>query len=209
MAATARMQREMRLKAEAKLNDPDIGPIEKLRAQCLARGASGIKGLSRTFKIMDDDGNRTLDFQEFKKGLHDYGADVTKIESQEMFAAFDKDGSGTIDFDEFLTNLRPPMSKARQKLIRMAFNKLDRTQDGQVTVEDLRGVYDARHHKKYKNGEYTEDQVFQEFLTSFDTPGEADGVVTYEEFLNYYNGVSASIDQDVYFDVMMRNAWKL
>ena len=28
---------------------------------------------SRVFKIMDDDGSRTLDFNEFKKGLRDYG----------------------------------------------------------------------------------------------------------------------------------------
>ncbi len=34
---------------------------------------------------------------------------------------------------------QPPMSKHRVDLIRKAFSKADRTQDGNLTIEDLRG----------------------------------------------------------------------
>ena len=33
--------------------------------------------------------------------------------------------------------------------------------------------------------------------------------MTYEEFEEYYKDVSASIDTDDYFELMMRNAWHL
>lgn len=55
---------------------------------------------------MDDDGSRSIDLKEFKKGLHDYGVDLENKEIQEMYKLFDRDGSGTIDFDEFLISLR-------------------------------------------------------------------------------------------------------
>ena len=55
---------------------------------------------------MDDDGNRKLDFDEFKKGLHDYGLTVSDEDARGMFSQFDQDGNGSIDFTEFLNNLR-------------------------------------------------------------------------------------------------------
>ncbi|MGH0182474.1 UNVERIFIED_CONTAM: hypothetical protein FKN15_009905 [Acipenser sinensis] len=101
------------------------------------------------------------------------------------------------------------MSNTRKEVIMQAFRKLDKTGDEVITIEDLRGVYNAKYHPKYQNGEWTEDQVFRTFLDSFDSPYDKDGKVTKEEFLNYYAGVSASIDTDVYFVIMMKNAWKL
>ncbi|XP_064625667.1 calcyphosin-like protein isoform X1 [Lineus longissimus] len=206
--ATHRSEKEM-MRNSAKKAHTCTDPMEKLRHQALARGAGGIKGIGIKFRIMDDNGDKALDFSEFKKGLTECKVDMTNQEMQECFDKVDKDHSGSIDFDEFLQSLRPPMSQARKSIINRAFDKLDKTGDGVVTVEDLKGVYNVKHNPKYLNGEMDEDQILTEFLNRFDTPNEADGKVTREEFLNYYTGVSASIDSDVYFDLMMRNAWKL
>ena len=55
---------------------------------------------------MDDNENKTLDFKEFKKGLHDYGIDLSGDEFFNVFKTFDRDDSGSIDFEEFLETLR-------------------------------------------------------------------------------------------------------
>jgi len=36
-----------------------------------------------------------------------------------------------------------------------------------------------------------------------------DGIVTIEEFEDYYKDISASIDNDDYFELMIRNAWHI
>jgi len=51
MAATARLNRELKAKM-AKTKQTTLDPVEKLRACCLERGASGIKGLGR-YAILD------------------------------------------------------------------------------------------------------------------------------------------------------------
>uniref|UniRef100_A0A8C9MX44 Calcyphosine like n=1 Tax=Serinus canaria TaxID=9135 RepID=A0A8C9MX44_SERCA len=163
----------------------------------------------RAFRILDSNNSRTLDFKKFLRGLHHYAVVINIEEAQELFQIFDKDGSGTIDFDEFLATLRPPMSNARKEIVMQAFQKLDKTGDGVITIENLRGMYDAKYHSKYQNGDWTEDQVFRAFLDNFDSSYDKDGKMTTEEFMNYYAGVSASIDTDVYFIVVMKSVWKL
>ena len=105
MAATARHQAELKKKAELAIKTT-TDPIELLRAKCLARGANGIRGLSRMFQIFDDNRDRKLDMDEFRKGINDYGFAYSKDETKDLFNAFDKDHSGSLDFDEFLEKLR-------------------------------------------------------------------------------------------------------
>ena len=68
------------------------------------------------------------------------------------------------------------MSQTRISIIKEAFAKFDKTGDGVITLEDLKGVYSVKHHPRYINGEMTEDQILRSFLDVFDQ-GVKDGTV--------------------------------
>jgi Ca2+-binding EF-hand superfamily protein len=55
---------------------------------------------------MDDDKNKRLSYEEFRKGINEYGLGFNKDEISALFKQFDHDGSGSIDFEEFLIKLR-------------------------------------------------------------------------------------------------------
>lgn len=48
----------------------------------------------------------------------------------------------------------------------------------------------------------------REFLDTFDSI-DKDGKVSPAEFIKYYGNVSSSIDNDDYFELMIRNAWHI
>lgn len=77
---------------------------------------------------------------------------------------------------------------------------------------DIKDTYNAKKHPAVLEGRKTERQVLEEFLATFEMAlsGEnKDGKVTPEEFTEYYAAVSASIDRDDYFELMINNSWNL
>jgi len=183
--------------------------IKDLKEQLKERGARGIVGLSRKFKIMDDDGNGALSPVEFKKAMRECALDLSEDDCHALFVHFDTDCSGDIDFEEFLQGLRGDLSARRKNLINMAFDVVDKDGNGVLEPDDLIDVYDASKHPDVLSGKKTPDEVLREFLDTFDVGGEVDGKVTRQEFMNYYHNLSASIDNEDYFELMIRNAWHI
>ena len=58
------------------------------------------------FRIIDDNGSRTLDREELMKGLYDFGLKFTKAEVTQIISDIDRDRSGSVSFNEFLQALR-------------------------------------------------------------------------------------------------------
>jgi len=91
---------------------------------------------------------------------------------------------------------------------------MDRNGDGVLTLKDIKGWYSAKNHPDVVSGRRSEDQVLGEFLETFEIHhnmkrGSKDQTVTLEEFFEYYKNVSANIDNDQYFELMINNSFKL
>lgn len=190
-----------------------IGKVREVLAK-RAGGTTSMKSMALQFKIMDRDKSGTADRNEFEVGFEKFtrafGINITKYEFDELFKLFDKDNSGSVTYDEFIRGVRGDMNDFRINLVKMAFNVLDDQQDGLITLEDVARKYDVSKNPLVKSGKVTATEVLKAFMTNWHLgeKGHKDGV-TVEDFIEYYEWISPSIDRDDYFELMIRNAWHI
>ena len=183
--------------------------LDRVRAKVLKRaGKHGFRGLSRALRTMDDNGNRRLCRDELKEGLAAYRLSVTSHELDVVMRYFDRDGDGQISVTEFVRGVRGPMqSERRLGLVKMAFARLDRDGSGVVELDELFAAYDVMKHPDVLSGAMSPDEAMQGFIGDWDS--NADGRIALDEFVDYYGDLSAGIDNDNYFELMIRNAWHI
>lgn len=186
--------------------------VDKVRKKIVERGGStGIKAITKLLAIMDDNGDKKLSKEELKYGLRDYGISLSPIELDQVFYYFDRDGNGFIDVDEFLIGLKGDMNARRVDLVKKVFNILDRDRSGAISVDEILAAYDLTWHPEVRAGRMTVKEAAKDFMSQWEKGRNAvkDGNVTFEEFEEYYKEISASIDSDDYFELMIRNAWRM
>ena len=202
-------------KKEYLSQDPVEQILDKIRKKLASRGVQGVCAIARNFRIIDDNNSQTIDFSEFKKCCKEFQFDLSDSEIQMAFVSFDRDNTGEIDYDEFLRTIRGEMNDFRKNLVNDVFNKLDINGNGEISFDELQSKYNARNHPEVLNGRKTEEEVLKEFMNTFqDTYNylcgtETDNIITLEEFMEYYENVSMTIDNDEYFETLLTNGWNL
>ena len=103
---------------------------------------------------------------------------------------------------------RDDMNERRKNMVLKAFAMLDKDQSGKVTVSDISGIFDVSRHPEFIEGRASRDQILANFLNQFDgNRGNNDGIITMDEFCDYYSDVSMSVPSDEYFVQMMESTW--
>jgi len=183
--------------------------VRQFKDKVLERGGSaGIHSLGRVFRLLDTDDDRRLNAEELQVGLERYGLFMDNSQVEELIGALDKDKSGSIRLDEFLKAIKGTINARRQGMIDMAYKVLDKNGNGSIQMDDIMATYSTDHDADVLAGRLPSNAALENFLGQFDTL-VSDGAVSRKEFTEYYRSISASIDNDDYFELMIRNAWHI
>ena len=188
--------------------------FESFRKYLQQKDAKTVLTLARHFKNMDQNGNKTIDFGEFCRGMKNAGLNIPEDVLQELFNDFDYDGSGVISYDEFMVKLLGNLNPRREAVVRAAFNKLDLDKSGVVELNEVKSFYNTKNNPQVLNGEINEEQLYAHFMDTFGNhhnlySGIRDKRVTWKEFLDYYRFMSFNIPDDDLFEAILVAAWRL
>ena len=198
---------------QKKLKSKEI--IEKLRNIISRRGSRGIMSIRREFMIADNENNKTVNINAFKKFCHDYRIGLNDDEINTLFSELDSDKTGNINYQEFLKDIIDDMNERRKRIILQAFKSLDKKGKGTIELDDIREAYNAKMHPDVLNGKITEEEALAEFLDTFEyqfsllNDEKIDSKITFEEFMDYYNNISFGIKDDDYFEDIIKSVYNL
>lgn len=203
--------------------------VKEFRARILEKNGAhlGFRGVRRILKRLDENGNGALSEQELQQGLVTYGISSTPHETASLMRYMDKDKNGRISIEEFFKALQRPMTRMRKILVRhstynstptlrilhvweiykvkKAWNgflkKLNLGEGEPITLADLSKFYDCSKNPLVIERQLTEEEALRAFVRAWDK--DHDDKITFQEFLEYYKDVSAGIEDDDYFELMV------
>lgn len=175
-----------------------------------AGGFPTMKAMGVQFRIIDRDRSGKLSKEEFNIALDclfkAYKVSFSVTEKNSLYSMFDRDGGG-VDYNEYVRSVRGDMNDFRLGWVDRAFDIMDKDGSGVITMDDVASAYDVSQNPAVQSGKNSPTEAFTVFMNNFDI--SRDGQVTRDEFHESYQWVSASIDNDDYFELMMRNAWHI
>ena len=191
-----------------------VSPADIFRTILKKRGVRGIMAMRRAFMIAD---SKTLTLPEFIKFCHDYRIPISGSEINELFEEFDTNKNGEINYEEFVTAFVGEMCERRKRLITILFETFDKNRKGFIGIDDIRNAYNPKNHPDVISGKKTEDEVLAEFLDNLQyhfsllksDKEQENNKINIEQFLAFFNNISAGIEDDDYFENIIKAGFNL
>jgi Ca2+-binding EF-hand superfamily protein len=175
-------------------------------------GLWGVMSLTQAMRKYDVDNSCLITLDEFQAVLSELRLDFSPPEVQAMFRYLESaQRLGFMDYSLLVKDLTSGLTPARRDLIRNSYDRLDYSDHGTFDLKQLLSIFNPRNFHDVKNGRKRAEDITAELskcIDLFTSIQRGNSHVNSEQFLEFFEQISPSIDTDGNFDNFLKNCFK-
>ena len=193
------------------INDNAVNSIISFIKNCINTN-NGITLFTFIKKLKDKQiNNQGISLNDLYNILLEMSINISLNDLKILFNFLNKNNN-IISIDQLINLIKGNLDEKRKIIIITIFEYIDSEKKGEISIQLLKGIFNAKNHPDVLKGIKSQEGVFEQFCYSLDLYCEVNdvqinGYLTFENFMDYYSGVSACIHDDVYFENLLKGIW--
>lgn len=188
--------------------------IDRTKRRIHSSGPNVIRHFSRLVKggAEGEEGGEfvKVNKETFTKALKLAGIVLTEEEVDTVFTRLDRSGfSDSIDPAEFSAALRYDFSLLREVWLFRVWESFPKNRSGNVLLKDLESSFRPEGHPFVIRGMQSSAAIGEAFFASFNADLIPDGIVTRQDFEQFYGVLSCSVFDDETYLGILRGCWPI
>ena len=184
--------------------DDNANLINKMRNEILSQGANTLFDIQKTLNKLDVDNSGRIDTEEFNRLCSEYNLNLIPDEIKTIFTCFDPSRTGKIYYQDFLNVIHGSLNDFRTGLVDQLYNELNKNNRSNLEVKTVLNSFNDK-----KMGPEASDEFKDNFLSHHECFGKGKTEVNYNEFVHFFEILSASFKEDSEFEKYMNNSFRL
>ena len=200
------------------INTQELPSIKKLRNLLSIRGMKSIFIIQRMLYIYDKNQSGEIPFEKLCDIFEIYNINIAREEIFEFFEFLDKEHKGLIKYNDLIMILINNVNENRIILIQNLFDKIRKGKE-YILLNDIKKYFNPEKYPDVLEQKKTSDEIAFDFIDSLEIFKEyninlknesiINGIMTYNDFENYFKEISLSINDDKIFDYIINFCWEV
>lgn len=201
----------------------------KFRNILKSQGTKSIFRFQRMLSIYDKRHSGLISFDNFYNIFKTYYANISLTDIKSIFSLFDTTSNPNdsteikiisdlkIKYDELLKSIIGNMPLSRQIIVKKVFDSFEKGSDGKIMTNEIKTKFNYSKHPDALSGKNSAIEIYNDFLDFIETfreyndnlKGRYSFEMSYDEFADFYSEISMYIEDDDYFEKLLKNCWSL
>ena len=182
--------------------DDNQSLVKKFKDEVRSQGIGTVFEMQKSLNKLDVDNSGRIDPDEFSRLCSEQSLNLIPDEIKTLFTCFDPSRTGKIYYQDILNLISDELNEFRENLVNELFNSLKKNNLSNIDLKTMLCAFDRKKMKQEELEEYKDN-----FISHHDFYGKGKTDISYNEFINFFEIISAFHPTDNDFENFIKNSF--